>query len=214
MEVRNECGADGLVAGIVIARQIKVGTSPEPLARKLTDLVRERSLQDFPPGELKNSVRSLLRKGGFKPTGRNKPASEYLAQAAREGRFPFINNLVDVNNYISLLSGLPVSLLDSAVVGEHAILRKGKPGESYVFNQAGQMIDLEGLVCLCSGNGEPMGNPVKDSMAAKIGDSTSQVIGVIYSPLQAGESIEKITSLFADMLCEYGDTRDAEARVV
>src|SRR3712207_7695492 len=46
----------------------------------------------------------LLRNGGFRPSGRNKPASEYLAQAAREGRFPRINNLVDVNNLVSLRS--------------------------------------------------------------------------------------------------------------
>jgi len=99
-------------------------------------------------------VRGLLRRGGFKPSGRNKPASEYLAQAAREGRFPRINNLVDVNNLISLESGLPISLLDLAAVGERAEIRYGAPGEKYVFNSGGQEIELAGLICVLLNDSE------------------------------------------------------------
>ena len=40
------------------------------------------------------AVRELLRSGGFKPTGRSKPASEYLLKAAAEG-LASINAAVD-----------------------------------------------------------------------------------------------------------------------
>ena len=33
---------------------------------------------------VREAVRALLRHGGFKPTGRSKPASEYLLRAVRE----------------------------------------------------------------------------------------------------------------------------------
>src|SRR3984893_1939628 len=33
---------------------------------------------------VREAVRALLRHGGFKPTGRSKPASEYLLKAVRE----------------------------------------------------------------------------------------------------------------------------------
>src|SRR5919201_3321109 len=52
------------------------------------------------------AVRALLRHGGFKPAGRSKPAAEYLAAAARDGRLAPINAAVDVGNAVSLHSGL------------------------------------------------------------------------------------------------------------
>src|SRR6266550_3991359 len=53
---------------------------------------------------VREAVRALLRHGGFKPTGRSKPASEYLIKAAREGLRP-INLAVDACNAVSLHSG-------------------------------------------------------------------------------------------------------------
>jgi len=34
---------------------------------------------------VRETVRALLRHGGFRPTGRSKPASEYLIKSVREG---------------------------------------------------------------------------------------------------------------------------------
>ena len=56
------------------------------------------------------AVRDLLRAGGFKPTGRSKPASEYLLKAVEEGRLTPINMAVDVCNAVSLHSGLPITV--------------------------------------------------------------------------------------------------------
>ena len=49
-----------------------------------------------PSDAIKTDVRALLRHGGYKPAGRGKPASEYLAAAVTEGRFPAINLAVDM----------------------------------------------------------------------------------------------------------------------
>src|SRR5262249_41581546 len=61
---------------------------------------------------VREAVRALLRHGGFKPTGRSKPASEYLLKAAQEKRLSPINLAVDACNVVSLHSGLPVSVVD------------------------------------------------------------------------------------------------------
>src|SRR5438067_5075988 len=71
--------------------------APAPLASD--DAVRE-------------AVRALLRQAGFKPTGRSKPASEYLIKAVRERLLSPINPAVDVCNVVSLHSGLPISVID------------------------------------------------------------------------------------------------------
>ena len=62
--------------------------------------------------DVRHAVRHLLRHGGFKPTGRSKPASEYLIKSAGEGTLSSINGAVDACNAVSLHSGLPISVVD------------------------------------------------------------------------------------------------------
>jgi DNA/RNA-binding domain of Phe-tRNA-synthetase-like protein len=162
----------------------------------------------------------LLKRGGFKPSGRNKPASEYLAQAAREGRFPRINNLVDINNLLSLETGLPISILDLRAFAGGVCLRRGKAGEKYVFNGAGQEIELEGLICACGGEGGeqsvPLGNPVKDSMAGKLKADTADVLGVIYASLscEAGRGITAHIDRLGALLKEFGKAATVSTSVL
>lgn len=218
MEVVNTLREVGFVAGIVVARSIEVKPASAELSLELQKLVARRKEEEFPPAVVKEAVRGLLKKGGFKPSGRNKPASEYLAQAAREGRFPSINNLVDVNNLVSLSSGLPISLLDLDAIGTKLILRFGRENERYVFNSAGQEIELNGLLCACEGSTDtPMGNPVKDSVTGKIKDSTTSVIGIIYAPLQLENHeslLQKHVSNFAEWLTREGGANGTETFVV
>lgn len=200
------------MAGIVTVESVRLSQTPSALRDKILELVESgKTAQD----NLKAAVRNLLRTANYKPTGRGKPASEYLANAAKGGRFPFINNLVDVNNYISLQSGLPVSLLDYSVTGDRILLRDGIEGEKYVFNDAGQEIELNGLIAVCRNDtppGTPLGTPVKDSMQAKLKDSTTSVIGVVYCPrsLINQDTLDSLLCRFADMLEEFGGGRRAE----
>lgn len=214
LEVQNLLKQRRLNAGVVTVHGVRLSDTPAELKEQLDSLVLKRSGEDFPPEDLKSAVRNLLRTAAYKPTGRGKPASEYLAQSAREGRFPFINNLVDVNNYMSLSSGLPISLLDLAVTTESVMLRDGFEGEKYVFNEAGQEIDLNGLICVCRKEGEagiPLGTPVKDSMAAKLKAETDSVLGVIYAPASSvsGTQLVFLLEEFALMLERFGGGRTA-----
>ena len=210
---------DDFLAGVVVARGVRVMQASLELSARLDALIARRSTEDFPPPQVKDAIRAMLRRGGFKPSGRNKPASEYLAQAAREGRFPRINNLVDINNLLSLESGLPISLLDLQATGDHVELRYGRDAESYVFNPAGQAIDLNGLVCVCrveGGQSVPLGNPVKDSMPAKLNEHTRGVVGVIYAGRAAiaAPQLGSLASEFGDLLKTYGAAESVDVRVL
>lgn len=218
LEVLNLLKSRALMAGVVTADGVAPADTPKELRARIESLLAARREEEFPPADLKTAVRELLRTAAYKPTGRGKPASEYLAQSASEGRFPFINNLVDVNNYMSLLSGLPISLLDSTVTGRRIILRDGIEGEKYVFNEGGQEIDLNGLICVCRNDGKssvPLGSPVKDSMAAKLKDHTTSVIGVIYSPgaFISKEELGNFLDEFGSMLERYGGGRVKEKMI-
>ncbi|HZY87899.1 MAG TPA: phenylalanine--tRNA ligase beta subunit-related protein, partial [Gemmataceae bacterium] len=115
---------------------------------------------------VREAVRALLRHGGFKPTGRSKPASEYLLKAVREGLLTPINLAVDACNAVSLHSGLPVSVIDLDRARVPLRVGVAPAGASYVFNASGQSIDLAGLLCLFDADG-PCANAVKDAQRTK-----------------------------------------------
>ncbi|MGA2501838.1 MAG: hypothetical protein ABSH20_29200 [Tepidisphaeraceae bacterium] len=87
MEIDVGLNDEVFFAGVVVAGQVKVAPTPAGLAQQLDMLVTERASQDYPPPPVKEAIRQMLRRGGFRPAGRNKPGSVYLAQAAGEGRF-------------------------------------------------------------------------------------------------------------------------------
>ncbi|MDZ4836468.1 MAG: phenylalanine--tRNA ligase beta subunit-related protein [Candidatus Melainabacteria bacterium] len=215
MELNNTLQDRGVLAAVAIAHGVSVEQSSASFQAQVAELVEQRKDQEF-PAAIKDAVRNLLKTGGFKPSGRNKPASEYLAQAAREGRFPFINNLVDINNFLSLGSGLPISLLDADQFGSSVLLRFGNEGERYVFNSAGQEIDLNGLICACCGDTDkPLGNAVKDSMDGKIKEMTKSVVAIIYAPATGDLSQVAKTQIeeFAELLRSEGHATDVKTLV-
>jgi DNA/RNA-binding domain of Phe-tRNA-synthetase-like protein len=129
--------------------------------------------------EVRAAVRDLLRHGGYKPTGRGKPASEYLVRAAAEGALRSINAAVDAGNVVSLHSGLPISVVDLDRVTAPFRIRIADAGAAYVFNAAGQEIRLDGLLCLHDANG-PCANAVKDSLRTKTDEATRRTLSVIW----------------------------------
>lgn len=177
-----------LVAKGVSAKKKLTGFEEE-LARTLEE--RKGELSPFWE-ERRKEVRKMLKQGKYRPTGRGKPASEYLLRTAREGHFPRINTLVDLGNWLSLKSLLPLSLWDlDRAGGQTYELRLGKAEEEYVFNEAGQTIRLEDLVLLAKvegGKSTPFANPVKDSLATKTTDSTVSIGVALYAPLSLGEA--------------------------
>jgi len=173
----------------------------------------ERAGAAFVSEETRSRVRNMLRFGKYRPSGRGKPASEFLLRAAVERAFPLINGPVDVNNAISLKSGFPGSLFDGEVTGRSLLLRRGRAGEAYVFNPSGQTIDLEDLLLVCretDSGWEPCGNPVKDSMKTKICETTRVVVAVLYVPPDEPiDRVETWASRYAEMLvahCEAEET--------
>jgi DNA/RNA-binding domain of Phe-tRNA-synthetase-like protein len=194
---------------------LSAGPGPQALTEALDAAVAEAAGR--PEGDaVTRAVRDLLRYGRYKPTGRGKPASEYLVKAAVEGRFPRINTLVDINNLVSLQSDLPISLVDLARAGTDAfVLRRGRAGEAYVFNAAGQTIDVEDLLVVARlPADEACANPVKDSMATKLGADARDVMAVLYAPVGHAEVLVAATRRFEAALVAWGGAAEAASGVI
>jgi DNA/RNA-binding domain of Phe-tRNA-synthetase-like protein len=162
-----------------------VATFPAPLGEAgspawLTALLRDDADAPMTRDEaVRTAVRDMLRKAGYKPTGRGKPASEYLVRAANEGTLASINVAVDACNVVSLHSGLPISVIDLDRADGPLRMAIAAEGESFVFNASGQEIDLAGLVCVYDGAG-PCANAVKDSQRTKTNERTTRTLSVVW----------------------------------
>ena len=157
--------------------------------------------------QIKTSVRDLLRHGGYKPAGRGKPASEYLAAALAKREFPRINALVDACNVVSLHSGLPISLVDLDRLDRHGTLtiRIAPPGTSYVFNPSGQTIDAGGLVCLYDAQG-PTGTPVKDAQRTKTDGATVAALTIVWGTNALAGWTTRTTRWYRDLASQITGT--------
>jgi DNA/RNA-binding domain of Phe-tRNA-synthetase-like protein len=156
---------------------------------------------------VREAVRVLLRKGGFKPTGRSKPASEYLLRAVREGQLSSINLAVDACNVVSLHSGLPISVVDLDRAREPFRAGVAPQGSAYVFNASGQAIDVGGLLCLFDGDG-PCASPVKDSQRTKTGDQTRRTLSLLWGTRDLPGRTEQAESWYRSLLEGQGATTE------
>lgn len=195
VEVSLACDLPGLTLALVEAEGIHIAAAAAELRQQCDQAAKAVVAGGSAGGDARRlAIRNLLRSGGFRPAGRNKPAQEYLLKAAaEEGTLPAISNAVDLINLISVQAGLPISLVSVDRVGTRLSLRIGAAGEKYVFNRTGQELDVEGLLCLCAdgpGGSEPVGTPVKDSMRAKVTEADHRVLACIYASTDAILAVE------------------------
>jgi DNA/RNA-binding domain of Phe-tRNA-synthetase-like protein len=157
---------------------------------------------------VREAVRDLLRQGGFKPTGRSKPASEYLIRAVGEGRLTSINVAVDACNVVSLHSDLPISVVD--LDRAHAPFRVAvaPAAASYVFNASGQSIDLGGLPCLFDADG-PCANAVKDAQRSKTGPDTRRTLSLVWGSRALPGRAETAERWYRALLEQHGAQTEA-----
>ena len=225
VSIHNKLPRSDAGLGIVRAAGLSVGVSPPGFEAQLAALMARRAgpLTEVEEA-VRTAVRGLLRNGRYKPKGRGKPASEYLLRTAQDEAQPFprINAPVDIANYISLKTVMPVSLWDLDRAGTTRFgFRLGRAGEAYVFNPAGQTITLEDLVVGCrlahdEDDGRPVVNPVKDSLATKTTEQTRRVAACIYTPLSviSPDELLVLCAEFAALLTGCGDDVETAHAVV
>lgn len=191
-----------------------VTTFPRPLAEQpspswLLDLLKLDAPAPITRAEeVRAAVRDLLRHGGYKPTGRGKPASEYLVGAVGEGKLGSINAAVDACNVVSLHSGLPISVVDLDLAKGPFRLGLAPAGSKYVFNQSGQEIDLSGLLCVFDQDG-PCANGVKDSQRTKTRPETTRTLSVVWGSNALGDRTARAVAWYRELLGQLGATTSA-----
>lgn len=179
-----------------------------PAAPWLTDLLRLDAPAPLRSDDaVRAAVRDLLRHGGFKPTGRSKPASEYLLRAAGEGTLGSINAVVDACNVVSLHSGLPISVIDLDRGSEPFTVSIAPPKTEYVFNASGQVIDVGGLLVLGDAAG-PCANAVKDAQRTKTHAGTRRTLVVVWGAQALAGRARAAAAWYRELVSRLGATAE------
>ena len=111
--------------------------------------------------------------------GRYRVSSEALIRRIRRGdELYHINSVVDVNNLISVESGLSVGSYDLAKIHGAITLRKAEAGEGYT-GIGKDFLDMENMLVLADDDGI-FGSSMSDSTRAMVTQDTKDVLAVIY----------------------------------
>ncbi len=202
-----EMALDSVAVGWLLADAATNCDSPPDLVAALHAAGARRVSDSESPWAVarKGEVRDMLRHGTYKPTGRAKPASEYLLRTAVEGEVPVINVLADANNVVSLETLFPISIIDlDRARADRFVVRHGREGESYVFNPSGQELSLKDLLLVARlPSDRPCATPVKDSQETKTDVSTRRALGVVYGPAGLHDAVRDATARLADLLSRH-----------
>ncbi len=197
------------VAAFTTSFPVSLGSLETPPA--LTDALRLDAAAPLQRDEsVRGAVRDLLRHGGYKPTGRGKPASEYLVRAASEGVLGPINAAVDACNVVSLHSGLPISVVDLDRAAAPFRIGIAPEGTAFVFNASGQEIDVGGLLCLFDAEGS-CANAVRDSQRTKTRAETRSTLSVVWGCAGFEERLAIAEQWYRQLLGTLGATTEPVA---
>lgn len=144
--------------------------------------------------------------------GRYRVSSEALLRRVRRGDDLYhINSVVDVNNLISIESGLSVGSYDLAHIQGTITLRKAENGEGYT-GIGKDFLDMENMLVLADDEGI-FGSSMSDSTRAMVTEQTKDVLIVIYcfeNNIDLPALLEKAQADFQ----KFANVQDMEAWVI
>jgi DNA/RNA-binding domain of Phe-tRNA-synthetase-like protein len=188
------------------------GATVVPHEHRLDALLAEAEsrVRISPPAETA-SVRTMYKKVGIDPT-KTRPSNEALLRRVRKGdTIPRINSAVDIVNWCSLEFQLPYGLYDAAKIEGPVTMRLGREGEKYAGIRKDD-VNVGGRIAMSDAAGA-FGNPTSDSKRTMVTPETTELLIVIYAPIEIGKpQIERVMNMTAERFAQIaGGSESARA---
>lgn len=156
-------------------------------------------------------AREAYRALGQDPT-RYRVASEALLRRVLKGKGLYqVNNVVDINNLISIKYHQPVCTYDLSQLKGSIKLSIGKSGESYEGIGRG-IINIENIPVFSDDAGN-FGSTTSDSERAKVSQDTKHILMIIVS-FQKDLNRVKYMEEAKELLKGYAGTKEVETKVI
>ena len=144
--------------------------------------------------------------------GRYRVSSEALIRRVRRGdELYHINSVVDVNNLISVESGLSVGSYDLNKIHGAITLRKAENGEGY-SGIGKDFLDMENMLVLADEEGI-FGSSMSDSTRAMVTEEAHDILVVIYC-FENDIDLEKLLSHAQNAFEQFASVSEAESWIV
>lgn len=158
-----------------------------------------------------HSSRKAYKAFGKDPS-RYRVSSESLIRRIKQKKGLYhVNTVVDVNNLISIETGLSVGSYDVEKIEENITLTLGKENEGYV-GIGKDFINMENLLLLSDKKGA-FGSPTSDSRRTMITESSTKILTVIYC-FSDDMDLDAILKKSEQELSEYAFAKNIQTQII
>lgn len=197
-----------------IQASVTVQSSPDSLGQEIDnycDVIRQEIVLENLSSQPKIKAGRELYKTLGKVPSKYRSSSEALIRRVLQGKGVYrINNVVDINNLISLKSKYPVGSYNIDNIQSPLYLGIGQAGEQYK-GIGKELINIENLPVLKDETGS-FGSPTSDSERAMITNGARQILMCIFS--FSGETDIQEYLDYAKMLLEdFANGKNAETTI-
>ena len=210
-EVKNAC--PNMALGIIKA-EVSVNESSDDLLEEIENYcnyVKEQlNIEDLTSDCKIKDGRETYKALGKSPS-KYRLSSEALMRRVLQGKGLYrVNNIVDINNLISIKSRFPVGSYDLSNINYPVTLNKATEGDSYK-GIGKDTLNIENLPVFCDDKG-PFGSPTSDSVRAMIRDTSTEIIMCIYS-FSGEEDLETYLNDAKELLEKYAEGNNFEIAI-
>lgn len=166
--------------------------------------------------ELTTDLRIKEGREAYKSLGKSpskyRLSSEALLRRVLQGKGLYrVNNIVDINNLISIKSKFPVGSYDLNNISSSLVLDIAKEGEKYE-GIGKDFINIKSLPVLVDQQGA-FGSPTSDSKRAMIKDTSKKIIMCIYS-FSGEEGLESCLEYAKNLLEKHAEGSNFEIKII
>ncbi|WP_312044850.1 B3/B4 domain-containing protein [Anaerotignum sp.] len=138
-------------------------------------------------------------------------AEAMCRRISKERGLYYINNVVDINNYLSIKTGYSMGTYDLEQVQGDILWARAPEGTAYQ-GIGKDVLNIEFLPALFDERG-PFGNPTSDNTRAMITEKTSEIVMVFYA-FDGGEELLDLLKEAETLLKEFAGGWDFEGKLV
>lgn len=195
--------------------KITVGPSPAALQQTLDESCKtiQTSLQipDIAKQQRIEDTRIAYKACGKDPV-RYRNSCEAMMRRCINGKGLYrVNNVVDINNLVSLQTGFSIGLYDMANVNGPLTWTVSPEGASY-DGIGRDALNIEHLPALSDDAGF-FGNPTSDSSRTMITEATEEILLCVFS-FSGPEGLDEILIQTEDLLVRFCSGRNFERRII
>ncbi len=198
-----------------IEAEVAPSADDAALGQAVEDAAARRKVEpgDTPPTQVPAiaATRRAYKALGKDPA-RYRPSAEALLRRVKQGKDLYrVNGVVDVNNLVSLETGISIGAYDADRLRPPVLFRPGAAGESYEGIGRGP-INLEGLPLFADADG-PFGNPTGDSARTAVTAATRRLLMVLIVFDRADTDLQAALTLTDALLRRHAGATVVETRV-